>query len=230
MRVEQSAGLARGFIIPVLDADPDVNDNTTNVWFLSDGRLRCRRPDGTIVQVALTVTGSGTSGTTNPPVTIPKTYTSIWTASWSRSFNSSGIRSTDHMYYGDGDSFNGQQSSMTGWGSFTGILSGATVRKVELYLYNEHAWFDSGVQIKIGRHNDSSAPGSFDNDALLGTWKFGKPQARWITLPLSFGNRLKAGTAKGVTLYQTSSNQAYYGYAQGVNENHPPRLRITYTK
>jgi hypothetical protein len=219
--------------IPILDADPDTTD-PTNLWMLQDGRLRVRNASGTVKEYTPTGSPGGTtSGTTKPPVTTTKTYVGTYNAAWSQSYNNGGSgqrTDTNHLYYGRVDSFNDLQMAMAGWGSFTSILSGASVKKVELYLSNLHAWFNSGVVIKIGKHHSTSAPSNFSQDEIMGSWKYGKPDAHWITLPLSFGNSLKAGTRRGITLYQSSSNVAYYGYAEGVGDDHPPKLRITYTK
>lgn len=49
-RLEQRvAKLEAGFIIPVLDADPE-DEDPTNLWLLNDGRMRGRTADGVIVE------------------------------------------------------------------------------------------------------------------------------------------------------------------------------------
>src|SRR6478736_4585917 len=40
-----------GFVVPVVEADPDADD-PTNFWLLADGRLRTRTPDGIVHEYA----------------------------------------------------------------------------------------------------------------------------------------------------------------------------------
>lgn len=228
--------------VPTLSADPATGTGIS-IWLTTGGELRVRLANGTVQRfapIAATTSGTsgGSSGTTTKakPVAVqPKTYVKPWAASWAASYRQNGTKRTEnkHLYFGRIESYNGVQRSLFGFpADVQTVLAGATVKKVELFLYNLHAYYNAGVDIGVWGHGYSAEPSSSPGiGAAIGTYRYGNPDGHWVTLPLSVGSKLAAGTYRGFTLYKNSTSPAYYGYARGVNDGGtPPTLRITYVK
>lgn len=229
--------------IPVVDDALGV-ETGNNIWAYNDGRLFVRFPDGNVRQynpdnaVIPTPTPTPTTTPKPKPPPPPVTRQKVWSASWSGSYKNNGDRRTDtnHLYYGNGDSYNGTQKSLIGFpSSLSTTLTGSRIKKVELYLHNIHAWWNNGVDITFGVHNNTSRPASYGgvvrNDAK--TVHFGKPEAKWVVLPVSvFGAFFRLGTGNGIVIDQRTSDRAFYGFAAGVGDSsgNPPKLRVTYVK
>lgn len=234
---------SRAFRVPVLSADP-VEADSTNLWMLQDGRLRGRKPDGTVVEYAysnhshpsVTATPSGGSASTVvvTPTAVPTSRLWERAAAWSRSFNQggSGVRSTTNLYYGNaGDSFNGLQKSMVGFDTSAQTEIGGyySIDKVEIMLSNLHTYPNNGTDLKISLHAQSAAPSSYsETHDVAATVRVGKPSPNvWYQVPNWIGELLAAGTIRGFGLDQNSSDRNLYGYAQGGDS---PRMRVHYSK
>lgn len=240
------------FVIPVLQNDPEAND-PTNMWMTTTGRLRSRYWNGsTWVYTDYPLR----SDITAPPAVTPppasparpaqtKTYKTTWTATWSQTYKGDGSKRTDdkgerYLVYGNSgsDTFNGTQRSLVGfdYAAIASALASSTIKSVQLKMTNVHAYWNSGVNIYFGLHNVTSEPASWPaSSSLLDRRsvhsKFGKPQTKTIELGISFGNRLRAGQAKGLAIEAPSSSRDYYGFAGGVGSGYtPPQLIITYAK
>lgn len=221
--------------IPVLGADPPTGD-PTNLWAFPDGRIRYRRPDGTISNFIPDAAGSTTSGTAKPAVVQPKSYVTEYAAAWSQTYKGDGTQRTDDatmMHYGRLDATNGRQKVLIGFDAtaIASALTGASVKGVELYLSNQVAHYGT-VLIRFSAHTNTTKPatygGQYRYDVSLR--EFAAPDARWVSLSTAYGDWLKAGTIKGVGIVQASDSPAEYGAALGVGSGDPPRLRITYVK
>jgi hypothetical protein len=182
-----------------------------------------------------TNTGAGgVAGGAGAP-TVKKSYIQTYNAAWSQTYQGSGSpnsASGNDAYQGYYSSTNGNQKSMIGFGSLTSQLSGATISKIEVYLYFYHWYNNSGGTAVIGRHGNTSEPASFAGTTGLfssGSWP--KPGGRWITLPSSWYAGFAAGTYRGITLGPGSStNHLYYGKAYGSTGKYPAKIRLSYTK
>lgn len=112
--------------------------------------------------------------------------------------------------------------------------AGSTINKVELYLNNNHFYSNSGGNVVIGTHNQTTLSGSHSSSQInedLQRTHFDLGQAKWITIPNSIGNALRDNTAKGIALGPgPTTSQSYYGYFAGNGQSGEPQLRITYTK
>lgn len=233
--------------IPVVSEDPPESDGT-NIWMFPDGRIRWRHlnPAGTALvyrEISSAAPGSDTSATAPAaPPAATMTRQDSWPATWSRSYRQSGAKRTDngatHLYYGSsGDAFNGRNQSLAGF-DYTAIaaaLSGSTINWVHLQMTNDHAWYDSGVQIYFGIHNFSSEPTTWAGGGIprqrITNHHFGKPQYREVNMPLEFATAIRDGWGKGIALEAPSSSKEFYGYAKGVGSGiAPPTLVINYTK
>lgn len=229
--------------VPIVDSTPDP-DSGNNIWAYQDGTLYIRFPDGNVRKYLPDTAMAPTP--TPPPTTTPKpkppppptTRRKVWDASWSSAYKANGDARTDtnRLYYGNGDAYNGQQRALIGFpSSVSTALTGARIKKVELYLHNIHSWWNNGVDIHFGIHNNTSEPTTYGGVVKNDIWTvhFGKPEAKWVTLPVAtFGAYLRAGTGRGILIDQRSNDKSFYGYAAGVGDSsgNPPRLRITYVK
>ncbi|MGZ4745612.1 MAG: hypothetical protein ACXVYY_00880 [Oryzihumus sp.] len=190
--------------------------------------------DSTAVDNNSTTAESGT--TTSPtPTTSVKTYVSTITANWTQSFRGNGSLRTDTTdavqgYY----SANGDQRALIGFPSVTSMLSGAKVNKVEVYLYANNWWYNSGGTAIIGTHANASPPGYFVNATpdRVQSASWPKPGGRWVTLPSSAWDQFRTGAARGICVGPSGgTNLTYYGRFNGAGaSSYKPLLRITYTK
>lgn len=224
------------FRIPVVDADPAADES--NIWLMEDGRLRVRNAAGTIKEYAPVGSPGGSSSSTSKPTPPPakKTYIKTWAATWTQSYTQGGSqRSEPELYYGYGDSYNGQSRCLIGF-NYTDIhnnLVGSSIQKVELYFHNLHAWWNWGSYIRFGIHNNTSKPGSYGGEVRTNVTQvtFGKPQAKWVTIATEFGIRFRDNTGRGVLINQLTNDRAYYGFGAGLTgAGNPPQIRITYVK
>lgn len=116
------------------------------------------------------------------------------------------------------------------------LLTGATIIKVELYLYSNYWALSTGGVACVGLHNATGTPTTYSfttRDVLDQQMK--KPQGLWMTLPNSVGTALQNGTAKGLVLDSRISNPGTGNFGQFrdttyVDATVYPSLRITYTK
>jgi hypothetical protein len=178
------------------------------------------------------------SGSADPePVS---TYIKTYQCTWSRAWNNSGndVWSTNDTLvqgYWSGD---GQRITWIGFDYSTIIsnLSGATVKKVEVYLYYNHWYYNDGGTAIIGTHNSTStsAPsydGTKDNQDRKRVSNWGVNVAKWVDITSIVGSEFKTGTSRGIVLgWGPTTSLEYYGKANGNGQTHEPALRITYTK
>lgn len=157
-------------------------------------------------------------------------------------------------YQGDGDlehtgtnlnqgfysATNGNQKSAI-WFPFNAIqndLDGATISKVELYLYSNHWYYNGGGTSVIGFHSDTgdTVPSSWDSvsgkntDAVTPRIQFPKPGSHWVDITDNSPNDWKNGGKTGVLLGPgPTTDKTYYGTFNGPGQSNKPLLRITYT-
>lgn len=183
-------------------------------------------------------TGSGGGG--SPPTQYTKTYSANGSASY---------QGDDDIRSGIGEVYQGQYSSTNGnqygvilfpYSTIASDLTGATINKVEVYLNNNHWYYNSGGTAIIGYHNSATTPSSFTypsstDNITRSSFTYG--QAKWVTVDNSIGTAFKNGTAKGILMGKgqtaggtLSTDKLYYGYFAGNGQSGEPQLRITYTK
>lgn len=180
------------------------------------------------------------TGTGSPPTQYTKTYSANGSASYQGDDDErTGIA---ECYQGQYSSTNGNQYSVIlfPYSTIASDLSGATINKVEVYLNNNHWYYNSGGTAIIGYHNSATTPSSFTypsstDNITRSSFTYG--QAKWVTVDNSIGTAFKNGTAKGILLGKgqtsggtLSTDKLYYGYFAGNGQSGEPQLRITYTK
>lgn len=62
-------------------------------------------------------------------------------------------------------------------------LQGATIKKVEIYVYAEHWYWNTGGNVWLGTSSVKDPPAHFpDTWTRRATWHLGKPEGRWVEL------------------------------------------------
>ena len=185
---------------------------------------------------------SGSGGLTGspiaPPATTPKATTvKTLSSTSSGTYNGSGTKLAKSDVVQGYSSANGDASGLWIMPSMTGYLSGATVNKIEVYLYATHWYYNSGGTALIRAHGYSSAPGSGPSTVyIVGSAKWPKPGGRWVKIPNStivfngvsstVYDHVKAGRIKGFGVGPSgTTNLLYYGRFRGSAQ-----VRLTYTK
>jgi phage minor structural protein len=174
--------------------------------------------DSVFTPDAGTAPNAGTTSTTTT------TWTATSTASWRDAYG--GWRSdSNYVYQGEyGGYGNHRGCAFFHYADIQSKLSGKTVKSVQLYLSRRSGGTNAAQSVNIYTHNLTSASGTPAltlHKTAAGSYAVG--QAKWITLPISVGNSLKNGTAKGIALY-SSSGSPYMIFNGGSNV----QLKITY--
>lgn len=215
----------KSFRLPTLTNDPSA-ENPLNLWYLTDGRLRGRLADGSVVEYQKVAPGNQNSAA--PPTTpqyVPSTITYAQNADWATSYNKNGSQvrgnnSKNWLYFGQyPDGFNLENKSMIHFPGLSVLAPGPVgtrISSVRLRLVGTWAYFNSGVTLRIGLHNNSSSPGSFNEsewppiEVTVGKPGFTEVD-RTYDLPVWVGERFRDGTAQGFTLNQRTTDVAFYG-------------------
>lgn len=178
---------------------------------------------------------TGAGGGTTPVKTYTKTYSATWSRAWDSSLNP--VSTNGELRQGYYSSSNGNQRSWVGF-DFNQIqsdLSGATVIKVEFYLYYDFWYFNDGGTAVIGTISSTatSAPsydGTKDNQDRKRV-SFTINQGKWIDMTSVVGSEFKTGASTGICIgIGPSTSHEYYGKARGNTETNEPQIRITYKK
>jgi hypothetical protein len=183
--------------------------------------------------------GAGNLASTSASKTVVRkvltTFVKNYAPSWAASYQGDGDkRATDELHQGQFDSTNGNQRSLIGFpATIQSDLSGATVTKVELWLYAIHWGPDSGGTASIGYHILTSEPAthtgaSAAEDEVRVAWST-KSGGKWCNITAMADDW--PSTTHGVVVGPGPSTALeYYGYFRGPNQSSPPLLKITYTK
>ncbi|MGP0689815.1 hypothetical protein ACW5UC_25035 [Priestia aryabhattai] len=167
-----------------------------------------------------------------------QTYTKTFEATWTQSYRDTNEKRSD---WKAGKLCQGEyvqepwgiQRSLCGFGDIKSELAGAKILDVELYLKNQHWYYYAGGKAVIGYHNHASEPSMFSYSKYGAvTEEFSsRGQAKWIQMPKSFGEGIRDGDYKGISLFANTTNLSYYGYFYGVADgSSKPKLKITYSK
>ncbi|MFJ8314070.1 hypothetical protein [Streptomyces sp. NPDC094147] len=165
-----------------------------------------------------------------PPKPLPTRYSKTYSASWSGSYSN---REGYNSYYGNQmmqgyySGTNGTQASLVGFPSaLAADLAGAKIESVELYLYFEHWYSNSGGRAVIKAHSHASRPSAFSSDGASISVNWGRNEGKWVDITRVFDET----RWRGIALDPANSASTYYGRAQGVGQANPPMLRVVYMK
>lgn len=212
----RDSGATPGYLI-IEDLGP-LPGLASEVW--SDGRMS---------------NGSGTPVSGNDPGTpsAGKTsYTKTYNATWSRTWRGGTVQSSGEVRQGYSS---GQLQSAIGFPSqIQSDVGGGKITKIEVYLYANHWYYNSGGTAVIGAHGANSLPASFPSGSatMTATWK-SKAGGMWVTLPSSWYQHWESGSSKGITVGNAppaTSSSSYYARFSGYGMRYAPQLRVTYTK
>lgn len=182
--------------------------------------------------------GGTNTGSTAPAQkkTYSKTYTATDTKWWTGGGAFGGDK--DNQYFGNTSGTGEGNRKSVIWFNKSAIandLSGATITKVELYLYLHNG--GTGNTVAIGSHTDTS-PGSNnfgDVDGVnkerqtSGNWNEG--QGRWVTINFANGDwATGSGVAGFIIGPQSNQTDKYAAGYKGVGVPNQPKLRITYQR
>lgn len=228
-----------GLYIPCYTQDPAASDNRSNIWVLSDGRLRLRQRDGSIVEYA-PVGSPGSSNSANPPIiTYPgQTQPQVITlsAALSATYNGSGVLQSGDptMKYGNLDGAGPYKSF---WSfDMTGVTIGNPCTRVELFIQNQATFNTYPIPVSLGTqafnpHGQISFPGTQPAVLNQGFAKptLGQADGHWFDIdPLLVVPMLRAGTMYGFAIDQGTDVNTW-GEASGAQDaGLPPQMRVTY--
>lgn len=171
---------------------------------------------------------SGTTAAPKPPPPAPKRYT--------KTYNSTGYR----VYDNNGNDTSGNDKDVVqglyaggpsrllrkgGWlfPSWTSDLSGATIEKIEMYVYMNHSYYTAGATVNACVWS-SPMRDNLTNFQQIKGWK--RNTGKWITIPKAYHNGFKNGTYVGVGVKPTTSYAEQYARFNASGA----RVRITYVK
>jgi hypothetical protein len=186
-------------------------------------------PDTFIVNSGGGVYGPPGGGSTPATTTAKKTYTKTYTTTTGATYKGTGVKRTDTTDIVQGyNSANGNGEGLWIFPSMTADLAGSTVKRVQVYAYANHWYYNNGGTARIHLHGYSSAPASSPS-MTYATQSTGwpKPGGRWVDIPSSFWAGFISGTYKGFGMGPAPSNSlTYYGrFNRGG-----ALIRITYVK
>jgi hypothetical protein len=183
-------------------------------------------------------TGQGGAYNTGGSVVTPvKSYVSTWNASNSADYLGSGSADSysDDLKQGysaaSGDShacivFAGNAVSGETGKTIASALSGATLTKVEVYLYANHWYYNSGGTALIRAYNSTSLSGSTPTGTIKSVGSWPKPGGKWVDI-----TSIATASIRGVTLGKAgSTNLLYYGRFNSHTQANKPQLRLSYKR
>lgn len=179
--------------------------------------------------------GGGAGGGGVSVVTTVADFASTWGSNW-QSTSTAPRTDTGDLIQGYTPAYTppGSEVAMIGFQDLTGVLSGATINWMAVYLYANH-WndYDGGTAL-VGAHPYLNSPASRPADWQLNLIQSsGWPRAagRWVYLPSTWFAGFKTGANRGITLGDLASTVGeYYGRFDGYPLSSRPVMRISYTK
>lgn len=166
-------------------------------------------------------------------------YDKTWSHTGIRSYNESDqvtIASngdTTRAYQGDGDAVGNPGGNHVAFFFFDSAairsaLAGATIDNVYIYLDNVHSYLNSGLMCRIGSHNHDPEPATTGANRMENRWNYSVAKGGDVWTPdlgPTFGQQLRDGTMRGVTVGRGPANDVnYYGYFDRC------KIRIKYRK
>lgn len=203
------------------------------------------------------VVGGVVAATSTEPVTtaaeVITTKTVTLTAVSSASFDGSGAnRNVAECYYGYYSSTQGNQKSLWCFSIPAEIRNCVAIDRIDLRIYNVHAFSNSGGTIGLVVHHGAyqggfpaTWPGATGILNYNGSpWMVALPKPGFMSQDgsgwlvnvqvlaasgrASMAEEFRVSGAQGIGLMAPDTAQSHYGYAQGASGANPPQIRITY--
>lgn len=204
---------------------------TSNGW--SNQKIECKTSGGTNVAPTYKRTHSGWERIDQQLVTHTKIIEGYaqWNASYRNSSGSGNANYKDNnIYQGKYDSYN-YLGLICCTNLFNTARNSGTIKKVELRLKNNHAYYNSGLKTKIcgawSLPNTRPSTASFgwsNSTAYSGEWHFAKngSSPQWLTLNSNVNNVIQNNQINGFRLLSpTGFDLNNYGYFEGSGDNRP---------
>ncbi|ALY10570.1 tail protein [Arthrobacter phage Tank] len=171
-------------------------------------------------------TNGGGGGSRPPVVTRDKYYTAVNRRSFYENGGGFYNYDTGRMYQGPSPAGIGKLASMAFFPDMTADLSGATINDIQVYIYFDHWYNNSGGIAKIGLHGHTGAmPATFNWQGwIMDSAGWPKPGGRWLRIPSQYWDGFKSGAYRGITLGINTAGYEHYGIANGS-----PQFFVRYT-
>lgn len=166
--------------------------------------------------------GGGSQDTTPQPVRYTKTYSSNGYRCYNLDGSDAGRPDVVHGLYSGGPSRFRRRGGWT-FPNMTNDLSGASVEKVEMYIYCNHTHSSAGSTVRPAVWGGNMASNLTAFTTING-WK--RNTGRWITIPSSYYNGFKSGSYAGVGVIPSSDSATQFARFDPTGA----KIRITYTK
>lgn len=232
IRREAAQQRSTGFTVPELTADPPASSDT-NLWLLTDGRLRARNFNGTIREYTLTGTPGGpTSSVALPADPVPTRHRTEYPAAWAATYCPvHGVETGRLLPYGRESDVHGNRRILVGFDTvqIRADLAGAVVRRVELTAVNGSSRQRVGVTLHWGAHNAAVQPLDWTavrRSAYVADWPQTGTGEPWRNVPVWYGVEMQAGRVAGLTVHQPNGSDNYAGTLDWATV----RLAVDYTR
>lgn len=184
--------------------------------------------------------GGGGSGTSSPSGKVSLAYNPTGSATFCGSDaiggNANVKRAIGTTMYQSGTTsgsgrYNGTQKSvMLLPSSVASDLSGVTIDTCTLRLFNNDAWYNSGLILNLGYGNFASLASTYNGTGITSVLPYAVPQGGFTTENLTdtgLPAALKSGAAKALVFGLAPSYAAdYYGNFTGAGQSNPPVLFV----
>ena len=180
---------------------------------------------------------SGSGGNQGPTDSAIKKYKSTWVASNSQTYKGGGGSRNDtndlvqgyngangngyaYVVFND-DAVYGEKSK-----TISQALTNASIVRVEVYLYANHWWYNSGGTAIIRPWNSSSLSNATPQGSYRKSSNWPKPGGRWVDI-----TSITTINVNGIRIGPGLSNDLrFYGRFNGHTGGGKPRIRITYKR
>lgn len=235
--------------LPTFTSDPAVSTGW-RFWLDGNGNLRTRHSNDAIRAFSTTTPGASgnsaapangpsTSADLKPIPGQPNTYQNTYPANAAMSYDGIGAQIGSNFLQWGRDGVNGGYK--TAWIGFDDStirtdLDGAVIRSVEFLMAVQELANPQGTDqdVRIIGSNDDTAPALGTGVTKVPTYEsitqWRAREAKWVTLPVGFGEALRDNLIKALLIDQAVSSLFRTGYASGVPSGTVPQLRITFTK
>ena len=166
-----------------------------------------------------------------------KTYITTWSASATQGYDGSGRAESSADFKQGYSSYDGDSHGLVIFGgaavsgsekgkTLASALSGATLEKVEVYLYANHWYYNSGGTALIRAYNSTSLSNATPTGTIKSSGSWPKPGGRWVDI-----TSIATTSIRGVTVGKAgSTNLLYYGRFNGRTQSYKPQLRVKYVR
>lgn len=166
----------------------------------------------------------------------------ILTATASASYNGAGNnRGVAEMYCGYYSGTNGLQKSLFSVAVPAEMRNCISVDKVEISVYSQHSYYNSGGRFGLAVHHNPSLGATFGGSTGIFA-EFSAPKPGWMggaqwhditnyTCPgrTTVREEFRTQGANGFGLLAPNTSYTYYGYAHGATQTNKPQVAFTYT-